>query len=205
MPSQPPAGRLHLVLQRTSEDVNEPDFASDAPLVQFVAFEARQRLFGWVRLRADRLTDLLNAHDELLLTDLEIEGLDDGARQSVDEVLIRCGDLIAVQAGAPRGHEARRLPTRTHPVALQAGSYLIGGYLHAPPGQDPIASVADRPPMVPLTDAWIESWSGGRRTTQSSGTIIVNRAKVDWIQAVTDEELFSGLLRPVPVPDRKAS
>jgi hypothetical protein len=205
MPPQPAPGRLHLVLQRTSEDVNEPDYASDAPLVQFIAFEPHQRLFGWVRLRADRLTDLLNTHDEILLTDLEIEGLEDGARQSVDEVLVRCSDVIAVQAGAPRGEEARRLPTRTHPVAMQAGSYLIGGYLHAPPGQDPIASVADRPPMIPLTDAWIESWSGSRRTTQSSGTIIVNRAKAEWIQVVTEEELFSGLLRPSPIPGRKAS
>ena len=95
---QTPPDRLHLNLQRTPEEVFEPDYASDVPLVQFVAFGTHDRVFGWVRLRADRLTDLLNTHDELLLTDVEIENLEDGATRSVDEVLIRCREFIAVHA-----------------------------------------------------------------------------------------------------------
>lgn len=125
--------------------------------------------------------------------------------RSVDEVLIRCSELIAVHASKPRGDEARRRLTRTHPIAIQSGNYLIGGYLHAPPGSDPIASMGERPLMVPLTDAWIEYWSGGERTKQSSGTIIVNREQVDWMRVVTDEDLFSDLLRLSPTPDRMAS
>ena len=202
---QAPPDRLHFILQRTPEEVFEPDFASDVPLVRFVAFGRHHRVFGWVRLRADRLTDLLNTHDELLLTDVEIESLEDGATRSVDEVLIRCSELIAVHASKPRGDEARRRLTRTHPIAIQSGNYLIGGYLHAPPGSDPIASMGERPLMVPLTDAWIEYWSGGERTKQSSGTIIVNREQVDWMRVVTDEDLFSDLLRLSPIPDRMAS
>ena len=202
---QAPPDRLHFILQRTPEEVFEPDFASDVPLVRFVAFGRHHRVFGWVRLRADRLTDLLNTHDELLLTDVEIESLEDGATRSVDEVLIRCSELIAVHASKPRGDEARRRLTRTHPIAIQSGNYLIGGYLHAPPGSDPIASMGERPLMVPLTDAWIEYWSGGERTKQSSGTIIVNREQVDWMRVVTDEDLFSDLLRLSPTPDRMAS
>lgn len=202
---QAPPDRLHFILQRTPEEVFEPDFASDVPLVRFVAFGRHHRVFGWVRLRADRLTDLLNTHDELLLTDVEIESLEDGATRSVDEVLIRCSELIAVHASKPRGDEARRRLTRTHPIAIQSGNYLIGGYLHAPPGSDPIASMGGRPLMVPLTDAWIEYWSGGERTKQSSGTIIVNREQVDWMRVVTDEDLFSDLLRLSPIPDRMAS
>jgi hypothetical protein len=162
-------------------------------------------VFGWVRLRADRLTDLLNTHKELLLTHVEIESLDDRVTRSVDEVLIRCSELIAVHASKPRGDEARRRLTRTHPIAIQSGNYLIGGYLHAPTGSDPIASMGERPLMVPLTDAWIEYWSGGERTKQSSGTIIVNREQVDWMRVVTDEDLFSDLLRLSPTPDRMAS
>ncbi len=202
---QAPPDRLHFILQRTPEEVFEPDFASDVPLVRFVAFGRHHRVFGWVRLRADRLTDLLNTHDELLLTDVEIESLEDGATRSVDEVLIRCSELIAVHASKPRGDEARRRLTRTHPIAIQSGNYLIGGYLHAPPGSDPIASMGERPLMVPLTDAWIEYWSGGERTKQSSGTIIVNREQVDWMRVVTEEDLFSDLLRLSPTPDRMAS
>ena len=197
--------RLHFILQRTHEEVFEPDSVADVPLVQFVAFASNHRVFGWVHLRANRLTDLLNAHEELLLTEVEIESLEDGATRSVDEVLIRCSELIAVHASGPRGNEARRRPTRTHAVAIQSGNYLIGGYLHARPGSDPLASVDERPRMVPLTDAWIEYWLDGERTKQSSGTIIVNRERVDWMRVVTDEDLFGGLLRPTPAPDRMAS
>ena len=204
LPQSPP-DRLHLILQRTPEDVFEPYYASDVPLVQFVAFDGHHRMFGWVHLRADRLTDLLNAHDDLLLTDAEIESLEGGATRSVDEILIRSGELIAVHASEPRGNEARRRLTRTHAIAIQSGNYLIGGYLHAPPGSDPIVSLGERPRMVPLTDAWIEYWSGGERTKQSSGTIIVNRDLVDWMRVVTDADLFGGLLRPTPTPDRMAS
>jgi hypothetical protein len=205
MLSQTPADRLHFILQRTREEVFEPDSASDVPLIQFVAFATHHRVFGWVRLRADRLTDLLNTHEELLLTDVEIESLEHGATRSVDEVLIRCSELTAVHASGPRGDEARRRLTRSHAIAVQSGNYLIGGYLHAPPGSDPIASLGERPPMVPLTDAWIEYWSGDKRTQQSSGTIIVNRERVDWMRVVSDADLSDGLLRPSPAPDRMAS
>jgi hypothetical protein len=202
---QTPRDRLHIILQRTPEEVFEPDFASDVPLVQFVAFGTNERVFGWVRLTADRLTDLLNSHEDLLLTDVEIESLEGGPIRSVDEVLIRSSELIAVHASEPRGNEARRRLTRTHAIAIQSGNYLIGGHIHAPPGCDPIASVRERPPMVPLTDAWIEYWSGGKGTKQSSGTIIVNQKRVDWMRVVTDDDLFAGLLRPSPATDRMAS
>jgi hypothetical protein len=197
--------RLRIILQRSPEEIYEPDFASDVPLVQFVAFSAHERLFGWVRLTADRLTDLLNTHEDLLLTDVEIESLVDGPIRSVDEVLIRSSELIAVHASEPRGNEARRRLTRTHAIAIQSGNYLIGGHIHVPPGGDPIASVRERPPMVPLTDAWIEYWSGDERTKQSSGTIIINRERVDWMRVVTDDDLFGGLLRPSPATVRLAS
>ena len=200
MPLQTPPDRLHFILQRTPEDVFEPDYASDVPLIQFAAFGRDHRMFGWVRLIADRLTDLLNSHSELLLTNVEIESLEDGAMRSVDEVLIRRGDLIAVHASGPRGDGQRRRRTRAHAIAIQSGNYLIGGYLHSPPGSDPIANMGERPLMVPLTDAWIEYWSGAGRTTQSIGTIIVNREQVDSMRLVTDEDLFGGLLRPAPTP-----
>ncbi len=202
---QTPPGRLHFILQRSPEEIFEPDSVADVPLVRFVAYARHHRVFGWVRLLADRLTDLLNAHDELLLTDVEIESLEDGETRLADEVLIRCSELIAVHASGPRGDESRRRLTRTHPIAIQCANYLIGGYVHAAPGSDPIASVGERPPMVPLTDAWIEYWSGGERTRQSSGTIIVNREQADWLRVVTEEELWDELLRPLPVPDRRAS
>jgi hypothetical protein len=188
--------RLHLVLQRVAEEPFEPESVADVPLVRFAAYTAHQRVFGWVRLRADRLTDLLNDHDELHLADVELQGLPNGLIGTVDEVLIRRHDLVAVQASGPRGDEARRLATRTHPIAMQSGNYLICGYLHAPPGTDPIESVRTRPAMVPLTFATIEYWLHGKREHQSVGTIVVNRDALDWVRVVSHEDLIEGQLRP---------
>jgi hypothetical protein len=196
MPQPSSPGRLYLILQPTPEEVFEPDSVADAPLVRFIAYGLQERVFGWVRLRADRLTDLLNAHEELHLAEVEIEDLEDGITRATDEIIIHRRDLVAVHATGPRGDAALHHRTRTHPIAVQSGKYLIGGHLHADPGTDPLASVASRPAMIPLTDAWIEYWSGGERKYQSTGTIVVNREYADWIRVVTDEDLIEGWLRP---------
>jgi hypothetical protein len=193
MPLGSSSGRLFLILQPTAEEVFEPDSVADAPLVRFIAYGLHERVFGWVRLRADRLTDLVNRHEELHLAEVEIENLEDGITKSVDEVLIHRHDLVAVHATGPRGDLSLHHRTRTHPVAIQSGNYLIAGHLHADPGADPIASLAGRPAMVPLTDAWIEYWSGGVRKYQSTGTIVVNRHYADWLEVVTDEDLIEGI------------
>src|SRR5512142_2025044 len=116
-----PDGRLHLLLQPTSEEVYEPDFLADTPLTRFVAFEDGHRLSGWVRLEADRLTDLLNNCDELHLEEVEITELESGAVSFSDEVVVPRAQLIAVHASGPRGDETQRRPTSTHPLAMQAG------------------------------------------------------------------------------------
>ena len=106
-------------------------------------------------------------------------------------------ELIAVHATGPRGDSTRRQRTRTHAMAFQSGNYLIGGHLHAEPGTDR-SHVGGGPTMLPLTDAWIEYWSGGERKHQATGTIVVNRDEADWMRIVTDEDLINGGLRPVP-------
>jgi hypothetical protein len=196
MQLQMPPSRLQLVMERSDEEIFEPGAITEAPLIRFAAYVASQRVFGWVRLDTDRLTDLLNAHDELHLFDVGLESLPNGWPGTVDEVVIHRRDLIAVHASGPRGNTGRRQATQTHPIAIQSGSYLIGGYLHVPPGMDPIASTRSRPAMIPLTDALIEFWAHGRREHQSIGTIIVNRDRADWIRVVTHDDLIEGLLRP---------
>lgn len=195
LPLASPA-RLRLALQRLPEDIFEPGFVADAPLVRFLAYTGDGRISGWVRLHADRLTDLLNGCDELQLTDVEIERFVDGVTGGADEIIVRRRELVAVHARGPRGDETRRRQTRTHPMAMQSGSFLIGGHLHVPPGVDPVANLRERPPMIPLTDAWIEYWSGGERRRQWTGTLVVNRDEADWMRPVTPEELTEGLLRP---------
>ncbi len=173
----------------------EPEFVSDAPLVSFGAFAPDYRVFGWVRLQADRLTDLVNENAELKLVNVHIEHLVDGRTLAADEVHVRRDQLIAIQAGGPRGDATRRERTRSHPVAVQSGPYLISGFLHARPGVGPMVNVRERPPMIPLTSACIEYWANGQRQHQWVGTIIFNRELADWIEPVTVEELeFGGIV-----------
>jgi hypothetical protein len=181
--------RLCLVLERVSEDVHEPGYIGDAPLVGFDAFAAGQRLFGWVRLDADRLTDLLNEHRELHLVNVLVESLADGTTITADEAIVRREDLLAVRASGPRGSATRRQPTREHPVLVAVGPYLVGGHLHAPPDVEALERIRSPQVMIPLTDAWIAYRSGRDPVRQRVGTIIVNRDLADRIEPVTQDAL----------------
>jgi hypothetical protein len=195
-----PGDPLTLHLDAVAEDVFEPEFVADAPLVRLEAFLAGQRLFGWVRLEAGRLTDLLNAHDVLHLYDASFESLVDGTGRQAEEAVVPRSSLFAVSVTGPRGDPALRRWTHSHPAAAQLGDYLIGGYVHATPGEDPLASILERPPMVPLTDAWLEYWSSGQKRRSWIGTMIFNRDLTDWIRVVTEEELELGLIVPRSTP-----
>ncbi|MEA2578933.1 MAG: hypothetical protein QOD78_2521, partial [Chloroflexota bacterium] len=76
--------RLRVVFQRSgdSEDgAGLPGGAAPArsllPLLEFVAYAEDCVLYGRVRLAAERLTDMLNTHDEFELVDVMVERLDD--------------------------------------------------------------------------------------------------------------------------------
>ena len=178
------AATLSLVLEPRAEEIHEPEFSAYAPLVRFEAFLAAQRLFGWVRLDADRLTDLLNTHDLLGLTNVLVEESRDGNAVLADETLIPTSEIIAVVAGGPRGDPSRRVETRAHPVLVEAGAYRVGGKLHAAPGVDPANRFWDGDHMVPLTDAWLEYPWGERCRRDVRATVVVNRPAVTSFQVL---------------------
>jgi hypothetical protein len=191
-----PGEGLTLRLDAVAEDVFEPGFVADAPLLRFEAFLVQERLFGWVRLEADRLTDLLNAHAALHLYEPTFESLVDMSTRQVEELVVPRSSLVGVSVTGPRGDPALQRWTHSHPVAVQLGEFLLAGYAHATPGDDPMTSILERPPMVPLTDARLEYWPGGERRRTWIGTMIFNRDLADWIQVVTEEEVELRLLRP---------
>ena len=176
---------LSLVLEPHSEDIHEPEFAAYTPLVGFEAFLSAQRVFGWVRLDADRLTDLLNAHDLVHLENVHVEDLRDGSTVSADETLLPRSELIAVIASGPRGDPGRRRATRAHAVVVESGIYRIGGCVHAPSGVDPEVRLLDGGPMVPLTAAWLEYRSGDQQRRDVIETVIVNRRLATRVEVVT--------------------
>ncbi len=177
---------LTLVLERRAEDIHEPEFAAYAPLVSFEAFLSEQRVFGWVRLDADRLTDLLNAHEIIRLANALVEDHRDGTTESADEALVHRSEIIAAIASGPRGDPARRLLTQPHPVVVESSGYRIGGNVHIAPGADPEERLHDASPMVPLTEAWLQYRSGEQHRRDCSETVIVNRELVTRIELASE-------------------
>jgi hypothetical protein len=196
MATPTPRNPLTLRLDAVAEDVHEPEFVPDAPLLRFEAFLVQERLFGWVRLDAERLTDLLNAHETLHLYEPSFESLVDWSTRQADDLVLPRSSLIGVSVTGPRGDPALRRWTHSHPVVVQLGDFLMSGYAHATPGDDPMTSIRERPSMVPLTDARLEYWPGGQRRRTWIGTMVFNRDLADWVEVVTEEELELRLIRP---------
>lgn len=156
--------------------------SDDLPEVDFVAYTSDERLSGRVGLDSSRLSDMLNVHDEYVLVDALAERLPSGGSMVVAEILVRRDELTLVYAAGPRGDRAQRVPTQTHRIVLRAGRYLVSGRLHSGHGEDPLASLRARSPMIPLTDAAIEFRRGTDIVREPSGTIVVNRELVDWVR-----------------------
>lgn len=163
--------RLRIVLGREPQAFAPSVLAEGVtgrPQVEFVAYAEDCLLSGYVDLAADRLTDLLNEHQEFELVDVFVQDLA-GAGTQMATVTVERDELLMVHAVGPRGDRGRRTRTRQHPVAIQIGPYHVRGYLHALPGSDPISSFRRRRPMVPITDAWIEYVSARRASGAESG------------------------------------
>lgn len=185
--------RLRVVFQRPGHSDESPG-ADDLlpapvllPLVEFVAYAEDCILYGRVRLAADRLTDMLNEHDEFELVDVMVERLDGLGAVDVQQVLVRRHELLLVHATGPRGNQSRRTRTREHPLAIRIGPYEVRGDLHAFPGHDPLMTIRRRKTMVPLTDAWIEYQVASERRRRRAGALVVNREQIDSVTNAIDE------------------
>jgi hypothetical protein len=186
--------RLRVVFQRSGDAEDRSALPGDGerarsllPLVEFVAYAEDCVLYGRVRLAAERLTDMLNTHDEFDLVDVMVERLDGQGAIEVKEVLVRRDELLLVHATGPRGNLARRTRTREHPLAVRIGPYDVRGSLHASPGHDPLMTIIRRKPMVPMTEAWIEYLAGGERRRRRVGALIVNCEQIDTVAHAVDE------------------
>jgi hypothetical protein len=176
--------RLRLVLRQPTPAarVQVASEAAELPEIDFVAYSTSERLSGRIRLDSARLTDILNAHREYVLVEALAERLPEGGSMVVPEILIRRSELALVRAGGPRGDRALRVPTKTHRLVLRSGRYLVAGLLHSSAGENPLAALRRRDPMVPLTDASIMFRVGPNIVEEPGGTIVVNRDLVEWVR-----------------------
>jgi hypothetical protein len=151
-------------------------------LVDLTGFAGDCLIHGRLDLRAERLTDQLNADARLDLVDVVLEGLHDGQRVAVPSFTIERADLCAVRADGPRG--ARRLRDATTPHRLQAqiGPYTVLGRLHSKPGIEPMWGIGDREAMVPFTGATIAYVVAGILEVRDVSTLIINRELASWLR-----------------------
>ena len=176
--------RLRLVLRQPGDGRGwEPGAdGEDLPEVDFVAYALHERLSGRVRLDNDRLSDMLNAHDEFVLVDALAERLPEGGSMVVSEILLRRDELAVVHATGPRGDRAQRIRTETHPLVVRIGRYLVSGRVHTGRGEPALLSLRSRQPMIPLTEAAIEFRVGPDVVREPASAIVVNRDLVDWVR-----------------------
>ena len=116
--------RLSLFFDGTADAADDsegghPGAAVLHPMVDFVAYAEDCTLSGRIRLRAERLTDMLNDHEELELVDVMVQSLAEPGVVEVKEVVVPRDELLLVHATGPRGdltppdpHAARR-PSRS--------------------------------------------------------------------------------------------
>jgi hypothetical protein len=155
--------------------------------VEFQAFAGDCTIAGKVTMFGERLTDFLNGQERFRVHHVTFQSLHDGRVLTEGSVSLERSDLLAVVASGPRGSEKQRLRREEARMQLSIGPYIILGRLHVSPGLDPMKSVLQREPMIPLTSATIAYSVAGAVEARALGTIIVNRLQVDWISA-TDEE-----------------
>ena len=152
-----------------------------------MAYAADCRVLGQLPRQPGRFSDLLNAHEEFELVNVQLESLADGHVVTEASIVLARDDLIAVHASEIAGQSSARTQTRAHRIVVRSDPYTIWGDLHALPGSDPIASFQHRPPMVPLTRSRIAYELGGVLGQFELGTLIVNRELAELVRAVGRE------------------
>lgn len=175
--------------------------------IDFVGFTADVRIVGQIPLADDRLSDMLNSVARVIIRGATLEDLDSG-RQEFGDVPIPCGDFLVVAGTGRRGLENLRKRTVQRRVVMGLGRFTVTGSLHvahsadvASRGGKPDELLVGRDLLVPLTEASIEYDQRGKVVTEAWETVLVNRARVRWIEAADD--VMVSVLADEPVVPQK--
>ena len=178
-----------------------------AMAIDFVGFTGETRIVGQIPLADDRLSDMLNSVARIVVRGATLEDLDSGRTENGD-VPIPCGDFLVVAGTGRRGLENLRKKTIQRRVVMGLGRFTVTGSLHVAPAAD-VASRGGKPDellvgrdlLVPLTEATIEYERAGRPQSESWETLLVNRARANWIDAA-DDAMVSVLADDPVIPQR---
>ena len=186
---------LRLAFDRGDAPSPEPEVA-ETSTIEFSAFAEDCRLYGRLAMDGDRLTDMLNDHDEIVLVDVRIEAIADGTIHEVEEFTVSRDEILVVEAAEARGDPTRRTHTQPTPIIARLGPYEVRGFVHLKPGTDALEAIHRRKAMVPLTDASISYDINGVMTHRRAKTVIFNRELVDNITVIDTKLVGSAGVAP---------
>jgi hypothetical protein len=160
--------------------------------IDFVGFTADHRITGQIPLADDRLSDMLNSVARVVVRGASTVEIDLNRMESGD-MTVPCGEFLAVAGTGRRGMESQRRRTLTRRVRLGLGRYVVSGLLHVLPavhqaslGGKPDELLVGRDLLVPLTEATITFDRAGAPFEERWDTLLVNRARANWIEAVDE-------------------
>jgi hypothetical protein len=181
----------------------EIDSAVGRGEVDFVAYSEDCILSGRTVLDGDRLTDMLNEHDEYDLIGVTVERFDGGPPIEVAELVVPRDEVWLVHASGPRGNAERRHRTAQQHIAIKMGPYAVRGFYHALPGTDPVSAIRRRKPMVPLTGVRIEYTIAGDPREVRVDTVIANRDLMEWVEAIEPDRVEFPVRPKFPVRSKR--
>lgn len=163
-------------------------------LLPFIGYAQSRRFIGYVECEGERLTDILNRAESVVVRETFVENFEDDTVTNLGDGEVDRAVLYAVEATGVRGEASRRIHTIRHRLLVQLGPYTVLGLLHSLPGQMPLPYLQSRGPMIPLSDATIAYFSRGGLQLRDVGTLILNRDRLDWVRANDDEaSMFPGV------------
>lgn len=178
--------------------------------IEFVGFTMDHRITGQIPLADDRLSDMLNSVARVVVRGAKTVEIDTG-RVDGGDVMIPCGDLLVVGGTGRRGVESQRRRTVTRRVRMGLGRYLVTGLLHVNPaahaaslGGKPDELLVGRDLLVPLTEATVSYPAHRQPAEEAWETVLVNRARATWIEAVEDEPAYLAEDEPIRGPRTRA-
>ena len=164
-------------------------------LVPFVGYSVGRRFIGYVECGTERLPEMLNHNQHVIIRDAYVESFDDDTITNLGDGELDRSILYAIEA-PPGGIEtSRRIRTPRQRLQVQLGPYTALGLLDVPEGQLPLPGIDGAGPMVQLSDATLGYSSHGQPNLRDVGTLLVNREKLDWVRASDAEaQAFTGVL-----------
>ena len=156
--------------------------------VDLIVFTADRRIHGAIPLADDRVSDMLNSVQRVVIRGAVIEDLVAGTPPQTADLTLTVGSIVAVLVSGRRGIDSRRRKTEIHRARIGLTRFVVAGSLHVPAdaaadlaSRNPTLVLAGRDILVPLTDATIAYDNADNHATEQIETILVNRAHITWI------------------------